>query len=56
VIARNVTACNFDYVANVAPQIGLLTMRLTLSKTLSGLAGSAETVSLYHAVHVSNVP
>jgi len=54
-IANNVTACDFDYDANgVAPQVGLLTLRLTLSKTLSG--GETETVSLYHAVHVSNVP
>ncbi len=53
-IASNVTDCNFDYAPNVAPQIGLLTLRLTLTKTLSG--GATETVSLYHAVHVSNVP
>jgi len=54
-IADNVTGCEFNYDQNgVAPQIGLLTLRLTLSKTLSG--GEAETVSLYHAVHVSNVP
>jgi MSHA biogenesis protein MshO len=52
-IARNVTACNFDYLANVAPQIGLLTLRLTLSRAVSN---TTETVSLYHAVHVSNVP
>lgn len=52
-IATNVTDCHFDYAQNVAPQIGLLTLRLTLAKTLSG---SVETVSLYHAVHVSNVP
>jgi MSHA biogenesis protein MshO len=53
-IADNVTACVFDYSPNVAPQVGLLTLRLTLSKTLSG--GETETVSLYHAVHVNNVP
>ena len=53
-IADNVTGCIFDYSANVAPQIGLLTLRLTLAKTLSG--GESESVSLYHAVHVSNVP
>jgi len=55
VIADNVTDCNFDYAPNgVAPQIGLLTLKLTLSKTLSG--GETETVTLYHAVHVNNVP
>jgi MSHA biogenesis protein MshO len=53
-IAENVSGCSFDYVANVASQVGLLTLRLTLSKTLSG--GGNETVSLYHAVHVTNVP
>lgn len=53
-IAENVVDCSFDYAANVAPQIGLLTLRVTLSKTLSG--GETETVSLYHAIHVSNVP
>jgi MSHA biogenesis protein MshO len=52
-IARDVTACNFDYAPNVAPQIGLLTLRLTLQRAVSN---TTETVSLYHAVHVSNVP
>ena len=54
VIASNVTACNFDYALNVAPMIGLLTIRLTIAKALSG--GAVETVTLYHAVHVNNVP
>ncbi len=53
-IADNVTGCAFDYVANVSPQLGLLTLRLTLSKATSG--GTPEVVSLYHAVHVRNVP
>ena len=53
-IASNVSDCHFDYAANVAPQIGLLTIRLTLARSVS--SGSAETVSLYHAIHVSNVP
>jgi|SRR6266850_6466354 len=53
-IADDVSDCNFDYVANVAPQIGLLTLRLTLSRGLPG--GATQTVSLYHAVHVTNVP
>lgn len=58
-IASNVTGCSFDYAAAVAPQVGLLTLRLTLSKVASKLdAGAAvtETVSLFHAIHVSNVP
>ena len=52
-IARNVTACSFDYTPNVAPQIGLLTLRLTLSRAVSG---SVQSVTLYHSVHVSNIP
>jgi MSHA biogenesis protein MshO len=53
-LAANVSSCFFDYQANAAPQVGLLTLRLTLSKAVSG--GGTETVSLYHAVHVANVP
>jgi len=53
-IAGNVASCVFDYNPNVAPQIGLLTLRLTLARARSD--GSEERVSLYHAVHVSNVP
>ena len=47
------TGCSFDY-ASVGPQLGLLTMRITLQRQLSG--GASETVSLYHAVHVNNAP
>jgi MSHA biogenesis protein MshO len=54
VIATKVSACDFDYAPNVAPQVGLLTLRLTLSAPTS--SGVAETVSLYHAIHVTNVP
>lgn len=53
-LAQNVAGCVFSYSPNVAPQVGLLTLRLTLSKALSG--GEAETVTLYHAVNVRNVP
>ena len=53
-IADNVSACAFDYIANVAPQLGLVTLRLTLSKATTG--GAPEMVSLVHAVHVRNVP
>ena len=54
VIAKNVSACAFEYEDGVAPQIGLLTVTLTLSKAISG--GGAETVRLFHAIHVRNVP
>lgn len=53
-IASNVVSCAFDYNPNVSPQIGLLTLRLTLAKARSD--GTQERVSLYHAVHVSNIP
>lgn len=45
--------CAFNY-STVGPQLGLLTMRVTLQQPLFG--GTAETVSLYHAVHVNNAP
>jgi MSHA biogenesis protein MshO len=53
-LATNVKGCVFDYSPSVAPQVGLLTLRLTLGKSLSG--GELETVTLYHAVNVRNVP
>lgn len=53
-VTNKVTSCAFDYTANVAPQVGLLTLRIQLSEAVS--SGVQETVSLYHAVHVSNVP
>lgn len=53
-IAEHVSACAFDYTPNVSPQLGLLTLRITLQRQLSG--GATETVSLYHAVHVNNAP
>ncbi len=52
-LANNVSACVFDYSPNVAPQIGLLTLRLSLAKTVST---GTESVALYHAIHVNNVP
>src|SRR5688572_20669613 len=50
-MAGSVATCEFDYLPDVAPQIGLLTLRLTLSRPVST---GAETVSLYHSIHVSN--
>jgi MSHA biogenesis protein MshO len=52
-LVTDVSACAFDYSANVAPQVGLLTLRLTLAKAVST---GTESVSLYHAIHVNNVP
>jgi hypothetical protein len=54
-LANNVESCSFDYDPNgIAARVGLLTLHLELSKTVS--SGAAQTVSLYHAVHVNNVP
>ena len=54
-LADNVGSCDFSYQASaVGAGIGLLTMRITLNKSLS--SGSQESVTLYHSVHVNNVP
>jgi hypothetical protein len=47
------TGCDFNY-STVGPQLGLLTMRISLRRQLFG--GTTETISLYHAVHVNNAP
>ena len=52
-LATFVTACSFDYSEGVAPHVGLLTLRITLTKAVS--TGS-ESVSLYNAIHVNNLP
>lgn len=49
-LATSVSACNFTYDPSVvAVRNGLVTLDL-------GITRSGETVTLYHAVHVSNVP
>lgn len=53
-IATDVTGCTFTYDANVSAGAGLATLALTLS--IQSSQGDTESVSLYHAVHVSNVP
>ena len=52
-IAENVTDCSFKY-STVGPQLGLVTMQITLQRQL--FDGALETISLYHAVHVNNAP
>lgn len=52
-LANAVSACAFDYTAGVAAHIGLLTIQLTLSKPVST---GIETISLYHALHINNLP
>lgn len=53
-LAGNVSRCVFEYQPNVAPGIGVVTLRLGLSKALSG--GGVETIELVHAIHVRNLP
>jgi MSHA biogenesis protein MshO len=48
-LATQVTGCVFRYVEGVTERSGLLEMQLTLED-------GGEKVSLYHTVHVSNVP
>ena len=52
-LAQNVSRCEFEYLPNVAPAIGLLTLRIGLSKAVSS---GTETIELVHAIHVRNVP
>jgi len=55
VVASNVTSCGFTYDASaIATRTGLATVALSISRTLPN--GTAETVSLYHAIHVDNLP
>lgn len=48
-LAQNLSACDFAYTSSVTERSGLVSIRLSITQ-------SNETVSLYHAVHVSNVP
>jgi MSHA biogenesis protein MshO len=48
-LAKNVAACSFIYTSGVTERSGLVSLHLTLSQ-------SGETVTLYHEVHVNNVP
>jgi MSHA biogenesis protein MshO len=52
-LATFVSDCVFNYSEGVAAHVGLLSMRLTLSK---GVSTGTETISLYQAVHITNVP
>lgn len=48
-LANRVSACSFVYQQGVTERSGLVSMQLQISE-------AGETVSLYHEVHVSNVP
>ena len=55
ILASGVTDCSFQYDASaVATRAGLVSVVLTLSNTLAG--SGAESVSLYHSIHVDNLP
>lgn len=49
ILATNVSSCVFEYTAGVTARNGLATLRLGLTK-------DDATVTLYHEVHVDNVP
>ncbi|WP_422958028.1 type II secretion system protein [Undibacterium sp. RuTC16W] len=49
VLADNVSSCSFNFASGVTARTGLVSIRLGITK-------SNETVTLYHDVHVSNVP
>ncbi|MBI3346047.1 MAG: type II secretion system protein [Burkholderiales bacterium] len=58
VLARNVSACTFSFNAGaVAARYGLVTLQISLSSSQNvSLSDGGETVSLYQAVHVDNLP
>lgn len=50
ILARDVSACTFNFNAGaVAARYGLVTLQISLTR-------AGETVTLYHAVHVDNMP
>lgn len=55
ILATGVTACKFSYEAfAVAARAGLVSLSLTLASTLPG--SGTESVTLYHSIHVDNLP
>jgi MSHA biogenesis protein MshO len=48
-LANHVSACAFVYTQGATARSGLVTMQLQVTE-------AGESVSLYHAVHVPNVP
>jgi MSHA biogenesis protein MshO len=48
-VARNVAACQFDYIAGTSTRAGLVTLRVTFNK-------DGESIWLLHQVHVENAP
>ena len=54
IMAKNVKDCSFAYASSASQGAGLVTLWLQLRMLDS--QGSEETASLFHAVHVNNVP
>lgn len=52
-IAQDVSACQFSYLPGARERTGLISMRLSLSRSV---AQNSETISIYHDVNVNNVP
>jgi MSHA biogenesis protein MshO len=55
VLANDVASCKFRYEAGINERNGLVTMRISLAKNDPAVTNN-PTVTLYHEVHVSNVP
>lgn len=53
-LSNNVADCQFTYSSAAAQGSGLVTMRLQLS--MQDSRGASESVTLYHATHVNNIP
>lgn len=54
-LATNVSACSFNYAVGASQRSGLMTMHLTISEQ-NASNGTNESVTLYAATHVNNVP
>lgn len=55
ILATNVTACTFTYPPGISQRSGIVTMHLTISEP-NASTGTNESVTLYGATHVNNVP
>ena len=53
-LATNVSDCIFTYTSGVTESSGLVSMRISLQQATK--TGGTETITLYHEVHVNNVP
>jgi hypothetical protein len=49
-LAKNVSACNFQYDPGISPPNALVQLSMTFTDS------SGESVNLYHEVHLDNTP